>query len=196
MESARRIKQFYEFEVALVGILAALLVAATVHGSVTVISASAGITTLVDPCNPSDISAVPFTLDEGCCPRNTTNCQTYLPNCEDPYDAYIKWCEPEVCHAFSEKGRYLQAMQIMSAFGGLWGLLGLLILCCWRCCWQGCCGSVTSHSSTAAGAMLPPALVCNGAASPLPPPPTPNLQPAPTIASAGRTPSLQPLMGP
>jgi hypothetical protein len=54
------------------------------------------------------------------------------------YDAYAKYCFPIMCSKVTKKGPYLRTMQGMAVFGGMWGIVTLVILVVWKCAFLGC----------------------------------------------------------
>lgn len=72
---------------------------------------------------------LPLALQEWCRPKTTQVDQDdNKRNCDDPYEAYIRWCAPAMCNELAPKSGYIQAMQILAAMGGLYSLIGLFAI--------------------------------------------------------------------
>ncbi|KAF6265970.1 hypothetical protein COO60DRAFT_1633364 [Scenedesmus sp. NREL 46B-D3] len=73
---------------------------------------------------------LPLVLSEWCVPvpgqpAVTADDGDVERNCGDPYGAYVQWCAPALCHTLEPKSRYLQAVQIMSAIGGVYSIIAM-----------------------------------------------------------------------
>ena len=77
---------------------------------------------------------LPVKLQELCATNGSVGFEL-IPNCTKPYEAYLQWCQPVVCHIVSHKSGYLTAMQIMAAIGGMYSIFTLFVFAIlWRIC--------------------------------------------------------------
>uniref|UniRef100_A0A383VV87 Uncharacterized protein n=1 Tax=Tetradesmus obliquus TaxID=3088 RepID=A0A383VV87_TETOB len=73
---------------------------------------------------------LPLALGEWCVPAagqpgRTADTRDNERDCSDPYAAYVQWCAPALCHTLGPKSHYLQAVQIMSAIGGVYSIIAM-----------------------------------------------------------------------
>ena len=87
------------------------------------------------PNIPKSSDKLPVILVESCIPADNSGFETQL-DCENAYDAYVRWCQPIICHTVMPKPRYLAAMQVMAAIGGMYSIFNLFAFAILRrlCC--------------------------------------------------------------
>lgn len=81
-------------------------------------------TTSIDCTGVPQKDDLPMVLSDWCRVRGSQVTDN-TKDCPDSYQAYMDFCAPALCQTLGPKTPYLQAMQIMSAIGGLYSIISM-----------------------------------------------------------------------